>query len=58
METQKIVNLLNATDNEFSKFATRKWYAVVYQNNAEYGEGNENDSSIKLEAKNHQIKSL
>ena len=24
METQKIVNLLNGTDNENSKFATRK----------------------------------
>ena len=26
METQKIVNLLNGTDNENSKFATKKWY--------------------------------
>ena len=26
METQKIVNLLNDTDNENSKFATKKWY--------------------------------
>ena len=26
METQKIVNLLNNTDNENSKFATKKWY--------------------------------
>ena len=26
METQKIVNLLNDSDNESSKFATRKWY--------------------------------
>ena len=24
METQKIINLLNATDNENSKFATKK----------------------------------
>ena len=28
METQKIVNLLNETDNESSKFATRKWYVI------------------------------
>ena len=26
METQKIVNLLNGSDNENSKFATKKWY--------------------------------
>ena len=26
METQKIVNLLNDSDNKSSKFATRKWY--------------------------------
>ena len=28
METQKIVNLLNGTDNENSKFATKKWYVI------------------------------
>ena len=28
IETQKIVNLLNETDNESSKFATRKWYVI------------------------------
>ena len=28
MGTQKIVNLFNAIDNEFSKFATRKWYGI------------------------------
>ena len=49
METQKIVNLLNDTDNESSKSATRKWYLINDQNNTEYGEGNENDSSIKFE---------
>ena len=47
METQKIVMLLNATD----KFATRKWYVINDQNNTEYDEGNENDSSIKFETK-------
>ena len=26
METQKIVNLLNSCENEYSKFATKKWY--------------------------------
>ena len=28
METQKIVNLLNDSDNESSKFAIKKWYIV------------------------------
>ena len=51
MEIQKIVNLLNDTDNESSKFATRKWHVINDQNNTEYGEGNENNSSIKFETK-------
>ena len=28
MGTQKIVNLLNGSDNENSKFATKKWYVI------------------------------
>ena len=28
MEVQKIVNLLNSSDNENSKFATEKWYII------------------------------
>ena len=51
METQKIINFLNGTDNESSKFSTRKWYVINDQNNAKYVEGNENDSSIKFETK-------
>ena len=51
METQKIVNLLNDTNSESLKFATRKWYVINDENNGEYGEGNENDSSIKFEIK-------
>ena len=43
METQKIVNLLNDSDNESSKFETIKWYIINDQNNGQYGEGNEND---------------
>ena len=46
MKTRKIVNLLNDTEEECSKFAIRKWYLINDQNNTEYGEGNENDSSI------------
>ena len=51
METQKIVNLLNNNDNESSKFAKRKWYVINYQNSGQYRRGNENDSTIKFEAK-------
>ena len=51
MKTQKIVNLLNDSDNESSKFATRKWYIIHDQNNGQYGRGNENDSTIKFETK-------
>ena len=48
METQKTVNLLNGSDNESSKFATRKWYIINEHNNGQYGRGNENDSTIKF----------
>ena len=51
MKTQKIVNLLNVSDHEFSKFATRKWYIINDQNNGQYGRGNENDPTIKLKQK-------
>ena len=48
METQKIGNLLNDSDNESSKFATRKWDIINDQNNGQYGRGQENDSTIKF----------
>ena len=51
METQKIVNLLNDSKNESSKFATRKWYIIYDQNNGQNGRGNENDSTIKFQTK-------
>ena len=51
METHKIANLLNDSDNESSKFATRKWHIINDQDNGQYGEGNENDSTIKFERK-------
>ena len=28
MKTQKIVKLLNSSENEYSKLATKKWYAI------------------------------
>ena len=51
METQKIVNLLNDSNNESSKFATWQWYIINDQNNGQYGRGNENDSTIIFETK-------
>ena len=51
METQKIVNLLNNSEELNSKSATRKWYIINKQNNGQYGIGDENDSTIKFETK-------
>ena len=51
METQKFVNLLNDSDNESSKFATRKWYIINEQNNGQCGKGDENGLTIKFETK-------
>ena len=36
METQKIVNLLNNSDNENSKFATKIWYVIDRKSKANY----------------------
>ena len=43
METQKIINLLNNSDNESSKFTRRKWYVINDQNNGQHGRGKENE---------------
>ena len=52
METQKIVNLLNNSDDgSSSKFATRKWCIINDQNNGQYARGDENYSTIKFEIK-------
>ena len=37
METQKIVNLLNDSENKSSKYVTRKWNIINDQNNGKYG---------------------
>ena len=52
METQKIVNLLNTSDNESSRYATKKWYVIYGKNGTDYDEGNINGRSIKFETKN------
>ena len=36
METQKIINLLNGSDNENSKFATKKWYIIDNESKSNY----------------------
>ena len=40
METQKIVNLLNGSDNENSKFATKKWYVIDSESKGNYSHPN------------------
>ena len=40
METQKIINLLNSSDNENSKFATKKWYIIDSESNGNYSHHN------------------
>ena len=41
METQKIINLLNVSDTENSKFATKKWYVINSESNGNYSHENE-----------------
>ena len=36
METQKILNLLDRTDNENSKFVTKKWYVIASESKVAY----------------------
>ena len=43
-------------NNESSKFATRKWYVINYQNNTDYGKGKEDSATVKFE--NKVIKSI
>ena len=48
MESQKIVNLLEQSDDDELKFQTKKWYIINDQNNGQYGKGDQNDSTIKF----------
>lgn len=53
MEIQKTANLLNNSYNESSKSVTKSGMSfTIYRNATDYGEGNENDTSIKFETKN------
>ena len=40
METHKIVNLLNDSENKDSKFATRKWYVIDSESKGVYSREN------------------
>ena len=40
METQKIVHSLNGSDNENSKFATKKRYVIDSESNGNYSHRN------------------
>ena len=40
METQKIINLLNNTENEYTKFATKKWYVIDSESKGNYSHKN------------------
>ena len=48
MKAQKIVNLLEESDDDILKFQTRKWCKINDQHNGQYGKGDENDSTIKF----------
>ena len=40
METQKIITLLNVSDNENSKFATKNWYIIDNKSKGSYSRDN------------------
>ena len=53
METQKIVNLLNSSEKDYSKFATKKWYVIGRESKSGYSR----NDPIKF-LKVNRIKSL
>ena len=40
METQKIVNFLNSSENKYSKFETKKWYVIDSESKGNYSHEN------------------
>ena len=48
MENDTIANLLGDIDNESSKFTTKKWYVINDQNTTDYGEVNEDSTTVNL----------
>ena len=41
METQKITNLVNRSENDNSKFTTKKWYIIDSESNGDYSQNDE-----------------
>ena len=48
MEAQKIINLLEESDEDDLKFQTKRWYIINDQDNGQYGKGDENDFTMKF----------
>ena len=48
MEAQKIINILEESDDGELKFQRKKWYIISDQNNGQYCKCDENDSTIKF----------
>ena len=40
METKKTTNLLDNTENEYSKFVTKKWYVIDNESKGDYSHEN------------------
>ena len=36
MEMQRIINLLNNTENEYPRFATKNWYVIYSESKGNY----------------------
>ena len=49
MEAQKVINLLQDSDEDILRFQARKWYIINDQNNGQYGKEDENNSTIKFD---------
>ena len=41
MEAQKIIDLLNNAESEYSTFATKKWYVIDSESNGSYSRDEE-----------------
>ena len=48
MESQKIIKLLEQSDDDELKFQAKKWYIINDHNNGQYGKGDQNDSTINF----------
>ena len=49
MESQKIKSLLDHKENTYPKYQAKKWYIINDQNNGQYGEGDNNDDTVKID---------